>query len=356
MAIDQSLYTQVRKFEPKASEIIRIQEATIYHFLRGNGAFSVDFNPYCNYENRIIYLEPGQVVQFKVDGFVVREIQLPQKDIFSNQNFRVLFKHLISLGYIDFEECADCKRYLDENIISEPLNFVDISAKHWFWKNPFKASESEYHLIFDTKELIDQHFRRRISNETLIAMLGKNYPNVYKLYTGKLGLTLKRAWLKKRWDEIKKELAFSDQSIKEIAYNYEYGSPANFSTAFAQVTGKTPSIFRNEIEYQPNQKLISNLFELLDTHHIQHKDSDFYAQELGLSTKHLNRKLREELNTTLAKLIANTLVSSAKELLDQTQSVQETAVLLHFSEAHHFSRFFKQHVGSTPTEFLQKKP
>ena len=140
----------VQKFFPELGKVYFINQYTLLHILSGSGSIQVDFNTYFDWQDKAIYLEKGQYIKFLSDDFVVRKIEFPNKTIFQNKEVRVLFKHLISLGYINFNECDECQKYLSSTVFSENNSeIIDISSKQWFWQNPFQASKEEYQIIFD---------------------------------------------------------------------------------------------------------------------------------------------------------------------------------------------------------------
>ncbi|MEP5914215.1 MAG: AraC family transcriptional regulator, partial [Flavobacteriaceae bacterium] len=149
----------VEKLLPKINKVYFINKYTLLHIISGSGTIEVDFKNYTDWEDKAIYLEKGQYIKFFSDDFVVRKIEFPNKTIFEKKEVRVLFKHLISLGYINFNECEECKRYLSNTVFSENTSeIIDISSKQWYWQNPFQASKQEYQIIFDVKEIIDKEY------------------------------------------------------------------------------------------------------------------------------------------------------------------------------------------------------
>jgi hypothetical protein len=145
----------VTKLFPKIDKVYFIEKYTLIHILSGKGNIQVDFENYFDWQDKAIYLEKGQYIKFLSDDFLIRKIEFPDEAMFRNKDVRVLFKHLISLGYIDFNECSDCQNFLNNAVFSEETNeIIDISSKQWFWQNPFKASKSEYQIIFDVKEVL----------------------------------------------------------------------------------------------------------------------------------------------------------------------------------------------------------
>lgn len=345
------------KFAPELNKVYFINRHSALHILEGTGLIEVDFKSYRNWGDKIIFLEKGQYIKFLSPDFLVRKIEFDKEERFRNENVRVLFKHLVSLGYINFKECEDCQKFLSDSVFSDNISdIIDISSKQWYWQNPFQANEKEYHLIFDAKEIIDQQYKNHLSNQDLASLLKPDFPNVHKLFTDKIGLTIRGLLGKKRLLESQKEVAFSNKNVQEIAYEFGYKDPAYFSRQFKSNTGKTPLEFREQVHFERKDLFVQELYQLIQHFHAEQRQASFYADELNMSVKTLSKKVREKLHLSLGQLIRQELIRTAKKrLLEENISVKEIAFGLGFEEANHFSAFFKHYAGMPPTDFRNKK-
>lgn len=324
----------------------------MFHILQGTGGIEVDFLRYHNWKDKLIFLSKGQYIKFLSENFEVRRIEFKNEQVFQNKEVRVLFKHLVALGYIDFNECETCKKYLNSSIFSENTSeIIDISSEQWYWENPFQANQEEYHLIFDIKDVIDEKYKNHLSNERISKLIGTNGYEAQALFKDKIGLSVKSLLGRKRHLEAKKEIAFTDKSIKEIAYEYGFKDPSYFNRVFSKAAGESPSKFRESFDYENRDSFLPELYELLETHHKGHRSVDFYANKMSLSVKTLSAKVKNKLNMTLGQLIRQELINTAKSLLQTDVSVKEIAYALGFEEANHFSSFFKHYTTSTPIEY-----
>lgn len=78
----------------------------------------------------------------------------------------------------------------------------------------------------------------------------------------------------------------------------------------------------------------------------------YFADRLSLSPGYFGELVKTSTGTTAKDMIADRLVSSARELLnDLTLSVTQVADMLGFEYPQHFVRFFKRRTGRTPKEF-----
>ena len=346
----------VSKFTPEINKVYFINQYSLFQILSGRGSIEVDFKSYLDWQDKIIYLEKGQYIKFLSDDFVVRQIIFDDKTVFRDKDIRVLFKHLISLGYINFQECDECQQYLTQTIFSENLtDIIDISSKQWFWQNPFKANKDEYHIIFDIKEVIDAEFKNHLTNNELASIVNTNGYQAQALIKDKVGLSIKNLLTNKRLLESKKELAFTDKSVQEISYELGYKDTAYFNRVFKLQTSKTPKEFRSNFDFKQRDSFTQNIIELLHNYHTKERSLEFYADKMHLSVKALSKKVKDKMNVSLGQLIRLELTQTAQNLLSQEASITEVAYALGFEEPNHFSAFFKKYSGETPSQFQIKK-
>ncbi|MEM1328834.1 MAG: helix-turn-helix domain-containing protein [Bacteroidota bacterium] len=106
-------------------------------------------------------------------------------------------------------------------------------------------------------------------------------------------------------------------------------------------------IDRKQQHFIAYQNLVNNCFW-------QHRDVQFYAQQLHLTPNYLNTICQRYASTTAKSIISKRLLQEAKYLLHSTaHDFAEIAYQLGFQYPSHFSRFFKQHTQKTPSEFRQ---
>lgn len=111
------------------------------------------------------------------------------------------------------------------------------------------------------------------------------------------------------------------------------------------------------VEDMPQQKLnIIRKFNLLVEMHFRekHKVSD-YAHLLHLTPKSISNLFSRYYNTTPLKIINERIILESKRLLDfSDKNINEIGITLGFEELSHFSKFFKKHVGVSPSEYRLK--
>lgn len=98
------------------------------------------------------------------------------------------------------------------------------------------------------------------------------------------------------------------------------------------------------------------LHRVVDVIHKNMSDPEFsvesLSQEVGISRVHLNRKLKELIDTSPSSLIKSVRLKQAAFLLAQSNvTVAEVAYTVGFSSPAYFSSNFSQYFGMTPKEF-----
>lgn len=92
--------------------------------------------------------------------------------------------------------------------------------------------------------------------------------------------------------------------------------------------------------------------KLLEVHFHSQKSPSFYAGQMNISLKHLNRICKTILNKTATEIITARVMLEAKRLLvNPKKSVSQVADELGFVNYSYFSKLFKKQAGSSPGEF-----
>ena len=97
---------------------------------------------------------------------------------------------------------------------------------------------------------------------------------------------------------------------------------------------------------------IKNFEVLLEQNYKTEKAPFFYASQLNITLKHLNRICNEMLQKTTTEVITDRIILEAKRMLmDKKFAINEIATELGFDDYSYFTRLFKKHTGITPTNF-----
>lgn len=100
-------------------------------------------------------------------------------------------------------------------------------------------------------------------------------------------------------------------------------------------------------------ELLERQFPIEENHpKVQLRSASDFAQQLNVHVNHLNRAVKETIQKTTSQIIAERILQEAKILLKHsTWNASEIAYSLGFTEATHFSNFFKKHTQISPSKF-----
>lgn len=99
---------------------------------------------------------------------------------------------------------------------------------------------------------------------------------------------------------------------------------------------------------------VADLMKLIDKHFIQQRETNFYAEILGLTNKTVNEICKKGTGKTVKQHLQERLVlEMKKEIRLGRKSLKEISFELGFSEPAYFTRFFKHHTSMTPSEFKE---
>ena len=115
---------------------------------------------------------------------------------------------------------------------------------------------------------------------------------------------------------------------------------------------------KNEITKTKNNSYFNKLHlleKLIDEHFKTEKSPHKYAEQLNISTKHLNRIVQTILNKTTQDLISERIILESKRMLISSKfTLSNIALELGYDDYSYFTRFFKKKTFETPSEFLKK--
>lgn len=122
---------------------------------------------------------------------------------------------------------------------------------------------------------------------------------------------------------------------------------------------KELAIFNNVVQDKmanPQQILLKKFVTLVNTHYIEKKKVNDYAEILSVSSNHLSQTVKMVSGRNALSYINERLVREAKTLIHYTDlSIAEIAYRLDFSDPTNFGKFFKKHVGDTPIGFRKRR-
>ncbi|HTK18272.1 MAG TPA: helix-turn-helix domain-containing protein [Mucilaginibacter sp.] len=340
-------------FNPGLNKIYVFERHSVLFINTGSGSFQVDFRNYEFAAGKVIFLSPGQYFRLTSGSFDMTSYEFSNENIRQLENSRFLFKHLVSLAHVDLflPKQFQLKQSRYPNMPENMAELLTSAIDDWKLQDPFKASEQEINMLFDIKDIIDDHYYEPIPVIDYLGALKEKPYKVQQLTRKKLNATVSFLANKRLLLEAQRKVVFTDFSTKQIAYELGFKDPAYFNRYFKVNTKKTPSEFRNEFDYENADPVLNDLFDLIEQYYKTYHFAEFYAARLSLTEKTLSRRIADKLGTTLNRLIKARKLREAFCLLQQHIPVSEISRELGFEEPNHFSTFFKASTGKTPTEF-----
>lgn len=116
--------------------------------------------------------------------------------------------------------------------------------------------------------------------------------------------------------------------------------------------------FNENVLYKKHSyNLKINTFEIiLESNFKSRKLPSYYAEELNITLKHLNRICNVILQKTVTEVISDRIILEVKRMLvDKNLSINQIATELGYEDYSYFSRFFKNKTGYSPTTFRTLK-
>jgi len=102
----------------------------------------------------------------------------------------------------------------------------------------------------------------------------------------------------------------------------------------------------------PIIELLGKIESVVNTYYKTKKDSQFYADEMQITLKQLNRFLLRRRGKSIAKLIDDRLhVEAVRLLIETDMPVKSIAYELDYCDPAYFTRVFKRTLGITPVEY-----
>lgn len=104
--------------------------------------------------------------------------------------------------------------------------------------------------------------------------------------------------------------------------------------------------------YSRKNMLFFKFQQLLATHYREHRDMDFYADNLCITSRYLSALTKDICGMTAAECITRTVILNARLLLTSTDlTIQQISENLNFPNPSFFSHYFRKNTGMTPKEF-----
>ena len=110
--------------------------------------------------------------------------------------------------------------------------------------------------------------------------------------------------------------------------------------------------YMGEIRVTKKEDLTMRFARLLKEHFKEERSVLYYARLLFVTPRYLTQTIKEITGKTAGELIDEMVITEAKlHLNNMSVSIAQVAESLYFSDQFFFSKFFKKHVGMTPSEY-----
>ncbi len=248
----------------------QIDTYTIFWIKEGQGTYTIDFKNYSFSGNVLLFLSPGQV--FSVDSEKIKEayqlnfikdfycIQTHDSEIACNG---VLFNNIYESPFIYPSEKESKKLDFIIDLLIEEFGLAETaqydmlqSYLKQFIIQSVRLKKEAHELVEDTETklfkdfslLVDLNFKKLHSVTEYANRLGISPKSLTK-HLQKLGTKTPSDLIKNRIiTEAKRQLLYSNEAVKHVAFDLGFNDPAYFSRFFTKATGISP------VQFKKNQK------------------------------------------------------------------------------------------------------
>lgn len=102
------------------------------------------------------------------------------------------------------------------------------------------------------------------------------------------------------------------------------------------------------------EEIFHQFVELVSNNYKHHRNISFYAEKIFVSPKYLSCVIHEVSGKYATEWINSFVILESKAMLRRNgANVKDVAAKLHFANQSFFAKFFKQHTGFTPREYIK---
>jgi AraC family transcriptional regulator, transcriptional activator of pobA len=146
-----------------------------------------------------------------------------------------------------------------------------------------------------------------------------------------------------------------EQEIETFSQNDKYILQALLYQILVWLNRKYSATYQT-VNTENYNRYISQYSKLVNKEFKDHHSVSYYAENLNITSGHLNDLCKLHLGINAKQYIQNRIILEAKRLLLYTDmQIEEIASQLSFEETSYFIRKFKQITGITPLSFRQTK-
>ncbi len=247
----------------------QVDAYSIYWIKEGKGIYNIDFESYAFNDNVLFFLSPGQV--FSVDSEKIKEaykltfvrdfycIQAHDKEVACNG---VLFNNIYETPFVKPCESDTQKlQFILDSLIDE-FKRQDVAAQYDMLQAYLKQFiihsvriKKEHHIIKEDHQtklfkdfslLVEQNYKTLHSVTDYANRLGLSPKSLTKHFQ-KIGSQTPSDFIKSRIVlEAQRQLIYTNDSVKHIAYDLGFNDSAYFTRFFKKATSKSPLQFKKD--------------------------------------------------------------------------------------------------------------
>ena len=242
---------------------------SIYWIKEGKGVYNIDFESYTFDDNVLFFLSPGQV--FSVESEKIKEaykltfipdfycIQTHDKEVACNG---ILFNNLYETPFVKPCESDSKKLQFILDSLEEEFKRDEATAQYDMLQAYLKQFiihsvrvKKEHHVVKDDNEtklfkdfslLVEQNYKILHSVTEYANRLGISPKSLTKHFQ-KIGSQTPSDFIKSRLVlEAQRQLVYTNDSVKQIAYDLGFNDSAYFTRFFKKATLKSPLQFKKD--------------------------------------------------------------------------------------------------------------
>lgn len=108
-------------------------------------------------------------------------------------------------------------------------------------------------------------------------------------------------------------------------------------------------------DHSTMNRYVDHFAQLVETYGFQHRNVDYYAQQLCITSGHLNSLIKAHCGISAKRYILNKTILEAKRLLLYTEmTIDQIADHLHYENSNYFAKIFREHTDITPLNFRKQ--
>jgi len=263
-----SLFSRQGKLNLSLEKPHRVDFYLILAITEGTGTHIIDFSPYRYREGSILFISKGQVHAFEVrpdrDGFLIlfTEAFLSKNLIHSDilSFYRLYNYHLhspvmqpeefgkyqiVPIIHEIYDEYNVSNDFAKEEILRLLLKLLLLKAERVKQTLIPQEKNSEWFTRFGIfRNKLEKHFTETRNAHVYAKMMNISYKHLNEICKSLTGITAKAFIDQFVILEMKRRLAMSDLSIKELTYELGFDEPTNLVKFFKKHTHQPPSQFK----------------------------------------------------------------------------------------------------------------